>query len=423
MTKISIIIPVYNSSKYLKETIMSVVNQSFDDIEIICIDDGSFDNSLDILNELSNKHDFIKVLRQSNQGSGKARNYGLDNAKGEYIAFLDADDIYVDKNALEILYNVAIENNADVVCGNLKKLTQDRVLIDNPNCIKNNYYCFDEISTISPNEYGVPWAFYKNIFKKSFLDDNNIRFKDLIRGQDPVFLSEVLANADILYGVPVDFYAYMFPLKGRPYYKVNTPVKKLHYITHYKDTFDILEKAGLFNLSEKYKPKFIKYLNYSIKTQNLEIYQMIIDVFGVKNNYFNNFQDEYNLFIASHMLHMVLIKDSNEFFFKTREKLNKLNIFNNKLLSEDLLDDIKILFTADNFEEYKIKYSLFRIKKIKKEHDLLIKKNNSLITENTKLEIELKNKEKFNNNLLNSNTWKLTSILRKIKKNKFWRIR
>ena len=216
MVKISIIIPVYNASKYLKETIMSVVNQSFKDFEIICIDDGSLDNSLEILNELSDNYNHVKILKQFNQGAGKARNYGLDEAKGDYVAFLDADDIYVDEHALEMLYNVAIENDADIVCGNLKKITQDRVLIDNPNCKENNYYCFDEFCTISPAEYGVPWAFYKNIFKKSFLDDNNIRFKDLIRGQDPVFLSEALANVEVLYGVPVDFYAYMFPLRGKP---------------------------------------------------------------------------------------------------------------------------------------------------------------------------------------------------------------
>ena len=103
MVKISIIIPVYNASKYLKETIMSVVNQSFKDFEIICIDDGSLDNSLEILNELSDNYNYVKILKQFNQGAGKARNYGLDEAKGDYVAFLDADDIYVDEHALEML--------------------------------------------------------------------------------------------------------------------------------------------------------------------------------------------------------------------------------------------------------------------------------------------------------------------------------
>lgn len=416
MVKISIIIPVYNASKYLKETIMSVVNQSFKDFEIICIDDGSLDNSLEILNELSDNYNHVKILKQFNQGAGKARNYGLDEAKGDYVAFLDADDIYVDEHALEMLYNVAIENDADIVCGNLKKITQDRVLIDNPNCKENNYYCFDEFCTISPAEYGVPWAFYKNIFKKSFLDDNNIRFKDLIRGQDPVFLSEALANVEVLYGVPVDFYAYMFPLRGKPYYKVNTSLKKLHYITHYKDTFDILEKAGLFNLSEQYKPKFIKYLNYSIKTQNLEIYKLVIDVFGKNNDYFDNFQNEYNLFIASHMMHMLLINDNNDYFNKIREELNNLDILNNNLLPIELYENIKLLFEAINYKEYKNKYFKLKISQIKREYDLLTEKNNSLIEENTKLNSKLKNQKELTNALLNSKSWKITSVLRKIKK-------
>ena len=92
MIKISIIMPVFNAENYLETACKSVFIQTFKEIELICVDDGSTDNSLAKLHELKNKYDFIKIFTQENQGSGKARNLGMSKASGVYIAFLDADD-------------------------------------------------------------------------------------------------------------------------------------------------------------------------------------------------------------------------------------------------------------------------------------------------------------------------------------------
>ena len=81
--------PVYNDANRLNKSITSIINQSLDNIELICVNDGSQDNSLEILNDFADKYDFIKVLSQENQGSGKARNYGMSEATGDYIGFLD----------------------------------------------------------------------------------------------------------------------------------------------------------------------------------------------------------------------------------------------------------------------------------------------------------------------------------------------
>jgi cellulose synthase/poly-beta-1,6-N-acetylglucosamine synthase-like glycosyltransferase len=112
--KVSVIIPVYNTEKYLCQCIDSVVNQTLKDIEIICINDGSTDSSLQILNEYSNKDKRIIVINQNNSGLGAARNSGLKVAKGHYIGFVDSDD-WIDLNYYETLYNGAIKNNADLV--------------------------------------------------------------------------------------------------------------------------------------------------------------------------------------------------------------------------------------------------------------------------------------------------------------------
>ena len=112
--KISIIIPVYNVEKYLRECLNSVVNQTMRDIEIICVNDGSTDGSLDILKEYAKKDDRIIVINQTNGFVESARNNGLKIAKGEYIQFVDSDD-YLELNACETAYKYALLYNADVV--------------------------------------------------------------------------------------------------------------------------------------------------------------------------------------------------------------------------------------------------------------------------------------------------------------------
>ena len=92
MTKISVIIPVYNSEKFLKKCLDSIINQTLNDIEIICIDDGSTDKSLRILNNFADKDNRITIINQKNSGPSAARNKGIENAKGEYIGFVDSDD-------------------------------------------------------------------------------------------------------------------------------------------------------------------------------------------------------------------------------------------------------------------------------------------------------------------------------------------
>ena len=113
--KVSIIIPVYNVEKYIDECILSAINQTLDDMEIIVIDDKSTDSSLDILNKYKEKYDFVKIIsNEKNIGISAIRNIGIQNAKGEYIYFLDIDD-YLDEDAMKICYEKAKEYDLDMV--------------------------------------------------------------------------------------------------------------------------------------------------------------------------------------------------------------------------------------------------------------------------------------------------------------------
>ena len=116
MVKISVIIPVYNTEKFIRDCLESILSQTLKEIEIICIDDGSTDQSYAILEEYSARHKNIIVLRQKNMGAGIARNWGIEYANGKYICFMDSDDYYIQNRALEILYSEA-EKNRIAVCG------------------------------------------------------------------------------------------------------------------------------------------------------------------------------------------------------------------------------------------------------------------------------------------------------------------
>lgn len=133
MAKISIIIPIYNMEKYLRMCLDSVLNQSFKDFEVILIDDGSTDSSPSIIEEYRSKYpDVVRAYREDNAGQGKARNYGISLARGEYIGFVDADD-YIEPAMYERMYNSAMENDSDLVeCDYKFLLEKDGVVSDLP---------------------------------------------------------------------------------------------------------------------------------------------------------------------------------------------------------------------------------------------------------------------------------------------------
>ncbi len=139
MPKISVIIPVYNVEKYLSRCLDSVINQTFSDIEIICINDGSTDNSSKILSEYADRDSRIKIVNQKNSGLSAARNTGLKNMSGQYISFIDSDD-WIDTNYYECLLSLMNENDADIVSAGIRIVNQGYVS-DNPtkNLITDNF--------------------------------------------------------------------------------------------------------------------------------------------------------------------------------------------------------------------------------------------------------------------------------------------
>ena len=128
--KISIIIPVYNAEKFLKRCLESVINQTYKNFEVICVDDGSKDNSSKIIEKIAKKDNRIILIKQKNQGVSIARNNAIEKSTGEYIMFLDSDD-YMDKNMCEIMIKAINEYRVDVVRCNYKRVYENGVKFNN----------------------------------------------------------------------------------------------------------------------------------------------------------------------------------------------------------------------------------------------------------------------------------------------------
>ena len=179
MVKVSVIVPVYNNEEYLDKCLSSLIGQSLEDIEIICVNDGSGDSSLDILNKYKQKDNRIVVLSQENQGAGASRNNGIDIANGEYISFVDADD-WLEENALKKLYENAVRNNSEIVLFNSVERwpdsqTKERIYIppDDETDYDNLVFDYNYSKNLVMNAMFVVWS---KIYKTSFLKENNIRF-------------------------------------------------------------------------------------------------------------------------------------------------------------------------------------------------------------------------------------------------------
>ena len=185
MIKISVIIPIYNTEKYIKECLNSIINQTLKEIEIICINDGSTDNSLKILEQYAQKDKRIIILNQENSGSAIARNKAINIAKGEYLSFIDSDD-YVDLSYLEKLYNATNNSINEVVA------TVNVVLVDEfyNKTYKNTYTQKSKLlDLIERASMFVKTSISCNkIYKTSFIKENNIHFPELNSvGQDLYF--------------------------------------------------------------------------------------------------------------------------------------------------------------------------------------------------------------------------------------------
>lgn len=203
MIKVSIVIPVYNVEKYLRDCIESVINQTEKDIEIICIDDGSTDNSLKILEEIAAEEGRMKIFHNDeNKGLSHTRNKGLGAAKGEYIYFLDSDDM-ITPRAMEELYDIALTQQTDVLLFETELKFETELLKEkfynyqyqwngSYNEISNGRNVFIELMRNKDWICSVPRQFWR----RAFLIEASLKFHEDILHEDQIFTFQTLLKAE-----------------------------------------------------------------------------------------------------------------------------------------------------------------------------------------------------------------------------------
>lgn len=208
MKKITIIVPVYNVEKYLRDSIESSTNQTYQNIEILLIDDGSKDSSGIICDEYANKDSRIKVIHQENKGLSGARNTGLDEATGEYIMFLDSDDT-LKKDACENLLTEIEKTGADFVIGNYTNMDDDGTVWEKPIFDKNKYSKYKlSIKDYEKSFYLMNSGVWNKIFRKSFLDELEIKFENRLPAEDAIFTTYCFIKSKNVYYIPEIVYNY-----------------------------------------------------------------------------------------------------------------------------------------------------------------------------------------------------------------------
>lgn len=207
--KLSIIVPVYNVEQYIRSCVESIFRQSMEDneFEVILVNDGTQDNSFGIVNDIISKHTNITVVEQSNQGLSVARNTGLLYAKGDYVLFLDSDDLLID-NTLPSLLNHSVQK-PDLIVAGFKKMDNDEINLFTAS-FSDDFIVEEKsgeelfLKDLNPRQCYV----WRTLYKREFLDDNNLRFISGIYFEDVPFTTECYLKAHKCVRTSLPFYIY-----------------------------------------------------------------------------------------------------------------------------------------------------------------------------------------------------------------------
>ena len=322
MYKLSVIIPVYNVESYLRECLDSITNQTVKDIEIICVDDGSTDNSPEILKEYQKKDSRIKIITKENGGQASARNLGIKEAQGEYIAFIDSDD-FIEAEMLEKLYTKAKDNNLDIVmCKIATYNNQTKEIKDNVwyymlgifRDFEKEIFNHKDTKEFTCNIAVTP---YNKIYKTSLIKDNDILFPEGLIFEDEKFFYDTYLRAKRVSIIPEFLYYYRVSRKG--------------------STVDI-EKENDY-------------------TDIIEISKQIRQTFKETNNY-----EDYKYLLNNRLIHLQLArftetspKYREKFFNLLKEDLQE--VLKDKDIKDNLESDVKIrvdkILKSKDYEEFK----------------------------------------------------------------------
>ena len=295
MIKFSIILPLYNTEKYISECISSVIDQTYKSWELIIINDGSTDNSLNIAKTFALIDNRIKIYSQKNKGVSSARNFGLKKSKGEYIMFLDSDDWY-EKDLLSTI----VKYNFDFLCYGYKKVYLDKSVVINDANLEINSLTSAEIN-IHTN-HCVEGFLPLKVYLRKIINDNNIKFNEKIHYcEDLLFVDEYIHCCSSFKYIPAPIYNYRMRKSSSSFNFLN------------KKNLTILDAYSLFIDKYKNNNKIIFYIKYKYLLNYYKLKKFVRKKDKIRIKEIKN--DEKNIF--------------NSINISRKEKLNYLIIKNN----------------------------------------------------------------------------------------------
>ena len=282
---VSIIVPVYNAEQYIGRCISCVLDQTYRNIELILVDDGSSDKSAYIIDEESGKDKRIVVIHKSNGGASDARNMGLSMCRGSYICFVDADDI-IDPEYVMTMLSIAKEYDCDIVQCDYKKVNNRDIIFtrgDNKISVVSSTDMLNRIYSKSNVDTIVLW---NKLFKKSVIAD--IRFPVGIMFEDEVFCPRVIYNASRIAITNSTLYYYYH--NNNSVMNMEYSKKKLDIFTALKLRMDFYCKCGLKDLYEK---DLYKYMNKLLQNIYLVKKSQIADKSSIKRRLIGDYWGKY----------------------------------------------------------------------------------------------------------------------------------
>ena len=391
MVKVSVLIPVYNVSLFLEESISSVLNQNLEDIELICVNDGSTDNSLEMLEEYAKKDKRVKVFNKENGGCGSARNMALTKAGGEFIYFFDPDDRIL-PDTLKRAYENAVKNESDLVLFkatrfNDKGVYYNRTYMDLDNHFKN-YVDFDNFTftykDIKKFVLDSPYAPWCKLYRKDFIDSyDDFKFDLGVAFDDVPFHVKSLIRANKISFVNEYLYHYRF---DNPNSVNNTS----------SNSFDIF-----------------KIIN---------IVKSILE----KDNKFDELYFEFNKFLLYNINYYLVSSNSEEYFRMAKEEYSKVDLEFVNQMPDVMIKKYNLVLDHDSYEKFRYDFTCIeyenKLNHLQNRYNRLSNNYSDLKSSNTKLKEDYEDLQKSYENLenlmdelLNSTSWKVTEPLRRIR--------
>ncbi len=285
--KISVIVPIYNVEKYLKKCLDSILEQTFKEYELILVDDGSTDASGFIADDYATKDDRIIIIHKTNGGLSDARNYGLDKATGEYLAFIDSDD-WVEKTYLEALYSLVMNYEADIAICDYKRNNGDEIISQPDNIEINVETGTEAIGNLYTERYGEYVVAWNKLYRREIFE--NLRYPVGMIHEDEAIFGDIFIRASKV--VRTDYVLYNYRVNNdNSIMSLGYSKKRLDILKAMEMRMKTYKEHGLVNYYEKDSFKYL----YKILINETQIKKLAGDnkliLKELKHKYWNKYRE------------------------------------------------------------------------------------------------------------------------------------